>query len=58
MPTQPYILLVDTAWDHRYIKRGDQVMLDALVSSGRGTIIALSYTDILSESGHPTRSRW
>jgi len=45
MPTQPYIILVDTAQDHRYIKRGDQVMLHALVSTGRGTIISLSSTD-------------
>jgi len=45
MPTQPYILLVDTARDHCYMKRGCPVMLDALVSTGRGTIIALSDTD-------------
>ena len=45
MPTQPYILLVDTARNHCYIKRGDQVMLDVLSSTGRGTIIVLSDTD-------------
>jgi L,D-transpeptidase ErfK/SrfK len=38
MPTQPYIL-VDTARNHLYIKRGDQVMLDALASTGSGTIL-------------------
>ena len=45
MPTQPYMLLVDTARNHCYIKRGDQVMLDVLASTGRGTIIVLSDTD-------------
>ncbi|MDP1768100.1 MAG: L,D-transpeptidase [Nitrospirota bacterium] len=38
MPTQPYIL-VDTARNHLYIKRGDQVLLDALASTGSGTIL-------------------
>lgn len=38
MPRQPYIL-VDTARNHLYIKRGDQVMLDALASTGSGTIL-------------------
>lgn len=38
MPTQPYIL-VDTARNHLYIKRQDQVMLDALASTGSGTIL-------------------
>ena len=38
MPTHPYIL-VDTARNHLYIKRGDQVMLDALASTGSGTIL-------------------
>lgn len=38
MPTQPYIL-VDTARNHLYIKRGDRVMLDALASTGSGTIL-------------------
>lgn len=38
MPTQAYIL-VDTARNHLYIKRGDQVMLDALASTGSGTIL-------------------
>jgi len=38
MPTQPYIL-VDTARNHLYIKRGDQVVLDALASTGSGTIL-------------------
>jgi L,D-transpeptidase YbiS len=45
MPTQPYIILVDTARDHCYIKRDDQVMLHALVSTDRGTIISLSSPD-------------
>jgi L,D-transpeptidase YbiS len=44
MPTLPYVLF-DSAWNHRYIKTGDQVMLDALASTGRGTIIVLSHTD-------------
>jgi L,D-transpeptidase YbiS len=38
MPKQPYIL-VDTARNHLYIKRGDRVMLDALASTGSGTIL-------------------
>ena len=38
MPTQPYIL-VDTARNHLYIKRGDQVLLDAVASTGSGTIL-------------------
>lgn len=38
MPGQPYIL-VDTARNHLYIKRRDQVMLDALASTGSGTIL-------------------
>ena len=38
MPAQPYIV-VDTARNHLYIKRQDQVMLDALASTGSGTIL-------------------
>lgn len=38
MPAQPYIV-VDTARNHLYIKRRDQVMLDALASTGSGTIL-------------------
>lgn len=38
MPVQPYIV-VDTARNHLYIKRRDQVMLDALASTGSGTIL-------------------
>ena len=38
MPTQPYIL-VDTARNHLYIKRRDLVMVDALASTGSGTIL-------------------
>jgi L,D-transpeptidase YbiS len=38
MPTQPYIL-VDTARNHLYFKRGDRVILDALASTGSGTIL-------------------
>ena len=38
MPTQRYIL-VDTARNHLFIKRRDQVMLEALVSTGSGTIL-------------------
>jgi L,D-transpeptidase ErfK/SrfK len=38
MPRQPYIV-VDTARNHLYIKRRDQVMLDALASTGSGTIL-------------------
>jgi hypothetical protein len=45
MPTQSYIILVDRARDHRHIKRGDQVMLHALVSTGKQTITSLSSTD-------------
>jgi L,D-transpeptidase YbiS len=38
MPAQPYIV-IDTARNHLYIKRRDQVMLDALASTGSGTIL-------------------
>jgi L,D-transpeptidase YbiS len=38
MPGQPYII-VDTARNHLYIKRRDQIMLDALASTGSGTIL-------------------
>ncbi|HET7910111.1 MAG TPA: L,D-transpeptidase [Nitrospira sp.] len=38
MPAQPYIV-VDTARNHLYVKRRDQVMLDALASTGSGTIL-------------------
>ncbi len=38
MPAQPYIL-VDTARNHLFIKRRDQVLLDALASTGSGTIL-------------------
>ena len=38
MPGQSYIV-VDTARNHLYIKRRDQVMLDALASTGSGTIL-------------------
>ena len=38
MPSQPYIV-VDTARNHLYIKRQDYVMLDALASTGSGTIL-------------------
>lgn len=38
MPVQPYIL-VDTARNHLYVKRRDRVMLDALASTGSGTIL-------------------
>jgi L,D-transpeptidase YbiS len=38
MPGRPYIV-VDTARNHLYIKRRDQVMLDALASTGSGTIL-------------------
>ena len=38
MPGQAYIV-VDTARNHLYIKRRDQVMLDALTSTGSGTIL-------------------
>lgn len=37
-PTQPYIV-VDTARNHLSIKRRDLVMLDALASTGSGTIL-------------------
>jgi L,D-transpeptidase ErfK/SrfK len=37
-PAQPYIV-IDTARNHLYIKRRDQVMLDALASTGSGTIL-------------------
>jgi L,D-transpeptidase YbiS len=38
MPAQPYIL-VDTARNHLYVRHRDRVMLDALVSTGSGTIL-------------------
>jgi L,D-transpeptidase ErfK/SrfK len=38
MPGQPYIV-VDTARNHLYIKRRDRIMLDALASTGSGTIL-------------------
>lgn len=38
IPTQPYIV-VDTARNHLRIKRRDVVMLDALASTGSGTIL-------------------
>ena len=38
MPGQPYIV-VDTARNHLYIKRRDHIMLDALASTGSGTIL-------------------
>ena len=38
MPGQPYSV-VDTARNHLYIKRRDRVMLDALASTGSGTIL-------------------
>lgn len=38
MPTQPYIV-VDTARNHLYVKQRDHVMLDALASTGSGTIL-------------------
>jgi L,D-transpeptidase ErfK/SrfK len=38
MPTQRYIL-VDTARNHLFIKQRDQVMLEALASTGSGTIL-------------------
>jgi len=37
-PNQPYIL-VDTARNHLYIKRQDEIVLDALASTGSGTIL-------------------
>jgi L,D-transpeptidase ErfK/SrfK len=38
MPAQPYIL-VDTARNHLYIRHRDRIMLDALASTGSGTIL-------------------
>jgi L,D-transpeptidase ErfK/SrfK len=38
MPGQPYIV-VDTARNHLYVMRRDQVLLDALASTGSGTIL-------------------
>lgn len=38
IPAQPYIL-VDTARNHLFIKRRDRVMLDALASTGSGTML-------------------
>jgi L,D-transpeptidase ErfK/SrfK len=38
MPQQPYIL-VDTARNHLYVKRHQDVMLDAIASTGSGTIL-------------------
>lgn len=38
MPHQPYIL-VDTARNHLYIKRQQEVVLDAIASTGSGTIL-------------------
>jgi len=38
IPAQPYIL-VDTARNHLYIRYRDRVMLDALASTGSGTIL-------------------
>ncbi len=37
-PNQPYIL-VDTARNHLYVKRQDVIVLDALASTGSGTIL-------------------
>ena len=37
-PNQPYIL-VDTARNHLYLKRQDNIILDALASTGSGTIL-------------------
>ncbi len=37
-PAQPYIV-VDTARNHLYIKKQDQVMVDALASTGSGVIL-------------------
>jgi L,D-transpeptidase ErfK/SrfK len=48
MPAQRYIV-VDTARNHLYIKRRDQVMLDALVSTGSGTIL---------DKPGPSNGRW
>jgi len=38
MPHQPYIL-VDTARNHLYVKRQQEVVLDAIASTGSGTIL-------------------
>ncbi len=38
MPTQPYIL-VDTARNRLYVKHQEQVVLDAIASTGSGTIL-------------------
>ncbi|MBI3356472.1 MAG: L,D-transpeptidase [Nitrospirae bacterium] len=38
MPHQPYIL-VDTARNHLYVKRQQEVVLDAMASTGSGTIL-------------------
>jgi len=38
MPTQPYYLF-DSAQNHLYIKRVDQVMVEALASTGSRTIL-------------------
>jgi len=37
-PNQPYIL-VDTARNHLYIKRQENILLDAIASTGSGTIL-------------------
>ena len=37
-PNQPYIL-VDTARNHLYVKRQNDILLDALASTGSGTIL-------------------
>ncbi|HEX5647183.1 MAG TPA: L,D-transpeptidase [Nitrospira sp.] len=37
-PHQPYIL-VDTARNHLYVKRQDEIVLDAIASTGSGTIL-------------------
>lgn len=38
MPRQPYIL-VDTARNHLYVKRQEEILLDAVASTGSGTIL-------------------
>ena len=38
MPRQPYIL-VDTARNHLYVKRSQEVLLDALASTGSGIVL-------------------
>lgn len=38
MPRQPYIL-VDTARNHLYVKRSQEVILDALASTGSGVVL-------------------